>query len=1108
MSSSDFNIFPLTHQECESLKKSVLAYKLESNLNDDDLIRKISSLLTTNKTGIGLERVFYNHTLDLINFLRGHQNCEASYLARGALFHILSTYNNSIPRPSLLEIQERSFVASFAVSEIKNTNAISFASEHSVLDQKEKLKAEEMLLEFMDDSVLGDEELCSHAMKIIKENSLHRTTGIISRFQDNLRFLSDVIDGDKWNMEQKNWARGALSYVHIEDDLISDNLGIIGLLDDIYVVQTAADLILPERPPWIELISDLQHAWPFLRDIVLEYQNQEYSFSDFSLVNTALICPELRDNKNGLKTILVLPSSGIVPFSISLCAVFGTIYSSVKIKFDDIDFKVNQKVLVDNNAVAIFDGLDQLGDETFIRLKQFNVEKGQKLETINRIPVHEVSRLCPASSVLKTHGKISTRLNTTDVPLSAIERLLHLQYPFQFSNIKGRVWLISISSNIYKLIKEISIYGQKLLDVFPVAHVKRDGSNESWSRRFGETDSLLTVISDLDLAVDFIEDQKPTKDDFIIIDMAGVNSSRISALEILKTFDARVLCVIEEKNASLISNLDSCDFDCWEWVPDQARKLLSQAIRESKLSTHPFNENDVRASRGYSLGTNENILSCNEAEMSFNQIYDLTHYVKSKKGEVPYDLDRIYDILIGVFVSLTRNIFQPLESEFLLKEHKIKLDDVEKIYIKSVFLTEDEKKLCKVCIEGLYSLVDEMKVENLKANYLKIILDSNPDAKILLPASIKSLNLDKLGALQTGLYVTIPDLENMDIKVLIIPFWPGKDRVWKLISRPVVETMHYVLYEFESKWKQQFEYIRSYQRMVRQKPSNNALIFPLVKNWPVRKEEEKSDQPVYEDVKSNDLIELRNQRRTVRFIGEVNDINEEAVTQASIVVFQGWGYAFLTDTFEAHVVTHLFLGELNGENKAVVKNKSLKDLVSGDVLVFLRGTSKDAIKDIADTNMPEGTREVATLWQKALRKKICTGLINYENLRDDLEKAGCKRHIVTIKHWIESDNVIGPHGAQNGAIELIAAITGDMELNARVNDCKAAISLVLSEHLRAATTIAKQVLVELHTRNINSYELDEPLEIGNDMILVSIDYINHDLICVPKSKCNHLLENS
>jgi uncharacterized membrane protein YkvA (DUF1232 family) len=1098
----------LTHQERESLKKSVRAFQSECNLDDSHLIREISSLLTSNSSGTGLERVFYHSTLDLINFLRNSPDIEGSSLIRGTLCHILSSYKNLESRPWLLVIQEMSFVASFAVSEIKETNNISFAAEHLVLDEKEKQAAEEILLEFMDEPGVLDTELCSHAIEVIKNNSQHRTAGIISRFQDNLRFLCDVLKNDGWNEEQKNWARGALKYVHVEDDLIPDDLGIIGLLDDVYVVQTALDLILPDRPPWIELISELQMAWPFLRDIIFEYQNQEYSFSDFSLVNSALICPELRNNEKDFKTTLILPSAGTVPFYISLCAVFGTIYSSVKIKRDDIGLVIDQKVLVDNTAVAIFDGLDQLGNETFIRLKQFNVRKGKKLETINRIPIHEAPRICIASDDLKTHGKISTRLHTTDTPLSAIERLLHLQYPLQFSNIKGRVWLISVSSHVNKLMKEISIYGQKLIDIFPVGHIKRDGTSEVWGRKFGETAPLLTVISDMDLAADFIEDQEVNKDDYIIIDMTGVNSSRISAFEILQSFDARILCVIEEKNASLISNQHYSDFDSWEWAPDQARKLLSKSIREGKLSTHPFNENDVKASRCYSLNTNETILVFTAAQISFNHIDELSHYIRNRKDEVSYDLDKVYDILIGSFLSLTRNTFSVLESISLFKDVSIKLDESTVLLEGSVFLSENEQELIRASIVGLRSLVDEMEADNPKSSHLELMLDDNSDAKILFSDPRKNIPLNEECISQADKYVTISDLGTMDIQELIIPFWPGKDRVWQLISRPTVKSLHYVLYEFENKWKRNFENKRNYQRVSRHKSTDNSSIFPTVRNWPIQKEAINGSQPVHENVKSNDLIELRNQRRANRFIGEVSDTVEAADTQVKLVVFQGWGCAFLTDTYQAHVVTHLFTDEFNKDNNATVKTKLVKDLISGDILVFLRGTSKDAIKDLADSNMPEGTREVATLWQKALRKLIYSGLTDFKHLHDDLEREGCKRHIVTIKHWFESGDVIGPRDAKNGALVAIAKVTGDKELKTRINECNEAISLVWSEHLSAASTIAKKVLAEINTRIIDNFDLDEPLEIGDGMILVSVDYINNKLIYVPKSKSNRLLESS
>ena len=100
----------LTHQERESIIKAVHGFKKET-VSDDVLVRDISALLTTISTGTGIERVFYQNTLELINYIRNNQREDGSAFVRAALCHILSNYNNSQNRPWLLVLQELSFVS-------------------------------------------------------------------------------------------------------------------------------------------------------------------------------------------------------------------------------------------------------------------------------------------------------------------------------------------------------------------------------------------------------------------------------------------------------------------------------------------------------------------------------------------------------------------------------------------------------------------------------------------------------------------------------------------------------------------------------------------------------------------------------------------------------------------------------------------------------------------------------------------------------------------------------------------------------------------------------------------------------------------------------------
>ena len=216
---------------------------------------------------------------------------------------------------------------------------------------------------------------------------------------------------------------------------------------------------------------------------------------------------------------------------------------------------------------------------------------------------------------------------------------------------------------------------------------------------------------------------------------------------------------------------------------------------------------------------------------------------------------------------------------------------------------------------------------------------------------------------------------------------------------------------------------------------------------------------------------------------------------------------FLLRSMKLCQLTHLML-DLTGDETSEEKLRTVKvkDLTEGDVLVFLRGAERHAIRELADANLPQGMRKTARLWQKSLKAYVAENGLSLAELKSQLEQAGCKRHVVTLKMWLESESIIGPREYASGDIDAIVQVTGDTELQANVSECSNAISRVWGEHLRASGIIAKRVLSSINDRITVAVDLTGPLDIGDGLILAKVEYVENENVTVPHSAVNRFRE--
>jgi hypothetical protein len=245
--------------------------------------------------------------------------------------------------------------------------------------------------------------------------------------------------------------------------------------------------------------------------------------------------------------------------------------------------------------------------------------------------------------------------------------------------------------------------------------------------------------------------------------------------------------------------------------------------------------------------------------------------------------------------------------------------------------------------------------------------------------------------------------------------------------------------------------------------------------------------------------------RRKRLTSLASPSNGEESVKARLVTFEG-GYAFLTDNYRAKVATHLLGHTTDGEDAELVPVPA-RGLQRGDVVLFLRGSSRDVIRQVADRFLPAGERERAATWRRAL--------INYQRQIDgsvesiwrQLRGHGCPLSLAAITNWFTDENIISPLSVDR-EFAAILAVTQDSDLRDGLEACRAAVSRVKGAHLRASCQLARKVVERVVTGLKSAATTGGAVDLGDDIVLARIREIDDTPIRVRASSVNRLVEDT
>jgi len=235
--------------------------------------------------------------VELSRILADSDEARAKELARAGLLHVLSCPPSEL---SPNGVQARAFILGLVLHYARGAAGLAVGLPVRLIRVEERLQAEAMLDELKFEPPMEDAALCAHTRAFCEDPGVPTDSLMIRRLLLNAEFLVSVLEGDSAGEDDRMHARAALSYLALEEDAIDDRQGVVGYLDDAYILDTIVAVIDPARQCWMSLIEAAMMVAP-------------------QLVSAALLSEPFKADER-LHAALVVPASGDTPVLLGVAA--------------------------------------------------------------------------------------------------------------------------------------------------------------------------------------------------------------------------------------------------------------------------------------------------------------------------------------------------------------------------------------------------------------------------------------------------------------------------------------------------------------------------------------------------------------------------------------------------------------------------------------------------------------------------------------------------------------------------------------------------------------------------------------------------------------------
>lgn len=853
-------------------------------------------------------------------------------------------------------------------------------------------------------------------------------------------------------------ARAALRYLANVEDVVCDRSGVLGLIDDIYVIEWAYAAV-ESQTRCLPLLEAMLRRWPFVASTGLAARGQPLDrYAQY------VSCATLFTLFGSTSGVLVLRETGAFPMIASVAAGLEAA------RLQSENFAEELELWKDNDPVTISDGTTTF-HAVFAGTTKIGGQKRYKLHVADSGTISVSTEILPyISRSSRRYKRLSQGRHILGwLKDRNVDSLTHLtgsgkRRPERYQAILlvGPRWKLDEYLNL------ITPFGATPPTLLGARWIDAQGNSVDLSG--SATDRpLLYACADPSVASDLVADPPEYIASWrIVVDGARAGRTLHAALSTSSRIDQVSLCVLAE-----LHEREATEGLCKQglrnlwYLEDQDVTVPPTAHAGKSREANPLARFLGRQSNHW-VGT-QTLRS--ETNDFLEAVADWLENQTSQNRDDP--ALQALDLSVATF--LRRVIGQPLSEEnkdterlinnvlaqaSVLAVYDVGAQRLRELFVQ--FLAGDAK------IADRRAPLTEIANCAPKGETMAVVCRSSPIASRCCELSRGDVMLERFD------WLTVEALRRAaPYDRVVIPGWLDRQAMREISANGYGAQTELLLLPFEHRWYERvLAAARRWERRLEHDTalllrhiSDTALAAPTMR-WreQTRRRMEVISAPAAEaavdDEPHTDFIEARAVEALVRALPHASDNHTYATAQ--LVLFDDPGtYALLPP--QGQVIALQIPQPAPNQHRKVGSAErqlliSVSALEPGMLLALPETTDRDLIDARADQLLPEAhnTRAAADCWKRALKRHIDSGEDSFQSFARRMAEAGEPRDAATIRSWAGDTRSIAPRSFRR-VVPLLATLTGDNELSSSIPATLAAIDQIYRARAQAAELLLQEI---------------------------------------------------
>lgn len=761
------------------------------------------------------------------------------------------------------------------------------------------------------------------------------------------------------------------------------------------------------------------------------------------LKESLLLISAFFKNNQSNKLCIVFPTRGSVAQWLSIPLALSEIREDyLKFSSEIYDaykkYKPGEKLFLNNKAVVEW----VRGDESTFTFKtkgqifKYNPWKNTTGDIIS-VNTERINNLRPAPANRKLSSRKTVYKNLRPNSEHPLDKLLSLNSNGNLLFIKTSICLVTKYKLFEDSINDTLLNNNDITDYFKQGKIGENG-------KVSENSPFLITNNFSNLILYLAESIPVSK---IIIDGFSAVNPKSDFSEIDRDFNIPTILITDLSEIETFKEIKNHGFDFFNFTNENI-------TIEVNGTYSPFRNFERKLSKYISFRVEREICSSAELESVSKKLHSLT------KDDSDENLNLLRISLIQLSNLLSRVCYVASETEIENFSHKIA--KIESHFIKCQLWLGDSLKPLEEAISLLKVFIDKLlnsKTEKctrleelLKQNYDYIICPSEDEARTL-SNHIRNANTKVISVADVNDNI----LSGEPVKA-ILTGWPKSPNMNRILSSFLFSELSILFYEYEN------GYYSSLQ--MRNKQSNeNAK--PTVGRSGIRSSAGEAQPKGFEDLFSEvevlkstsatpfDIVEFELNLDNTQYSKYAGKGNLADSCKAKRIDFENNTFIYATESHKFLVINELMD---SGKSNPNIHGKKYEALQTGDVIAFIntvRDVLAEQVEKSTKPNDLEKVKKWTQLWKILLRDHFTSIDNDFKTLVESLREFECQKHPVTIKNWLQDDNLIGPDS--NDDLRSIAMISNSELLMENIDVVREAIEQMTSWRFQAAIIVRDKI---------------------------------------------------